>query len=388
MKRFIKAGLLLQVILLILLVLPVPAQAQQTLTIEMFWGEGCPHCAKAKPFLQEFTDSEPGINLVMYEVYNDQDNYIMMLDRVESRGISDFGVPLIFIGDEHVIGYGSDDTSGELIKSIAYNQLAKLSDDTTSYPDSHTDDETVSVPVLNEVNVRDVSLPLLAVVLGAVDGFNPCALWALLFLISLLINTEDKRKLLVLGSLFILTSGIVYFLFMTAWFNLFQFLGLIPIVRYAVGLVALLAAVYNLREWWRKRDGGCEKGDKAQRSGIFNKAKDIVASKNMLLAAGGIIVLAVSVNMIELMCSAGLPAIFTHVLSLNDLELWQYYGLMSLYILFFMVDDLIIFIVAVFTFEVVGISSKYSNWSRIIGGILMLIIGLLLIFKPEWLQFG
>ncbi|KXK26049.1 MAG: hypothetical protein TR69_WS6001001343 [candidate division WS6 bacterium OLB20] len=356
--------------------------ASDQVTLELYWGEGCPHCAKAKPFLEQLAESDERIDLVMFEVYRNPDNYGRMLERVNESGITDFGVPLVFIGDEYVIGYNSDETTGAYIRSIA---LGQLDSEPGSYPD---DEETVNVPLLNEVDPRSVSLPLLAVVLGIVDGFNPCALWALLFLISLLIGTEDRKKLILLGSLFILTSGVVYFLFMTAWFNLFVILGFIPLIRYLVGAAALGAAYYNLREWWNKRKGGCEKGDKAKRSRVFERAKRAVHSSNLLLAAAGIILLALSVNLIELMCSAGLPAIFTHVLSLNQLQVWEYYGLMMIYILFFMIDDLVIFLMAVFTFRIVGIDSKYGRLSRLIGGVLMALIGLLLIFRPEWLQFG
>ena len=92
--------------------------------------------------------------------------------------------------------------------------------------------------------------------------------------------------------------------------------------------------------------------------------------------------------MVELVCSAGLPAIYTQILSLSNLPTWQYYFYLGLYILIFMLDDLFVFFTAMFTLKAVGVESKYARYSHLIGGVLMLVIGLLLLFKPEWLMFG
>ena len=53
-----------------------------------------------------------------------------------------------------------------------------------------------------------------------------------------------------------------------------------------------------------------------------------------------------------------------------------------------MLDDIIVFMIAVITLKVTGISNKYQKYSHLIGGILMLIIGILMIVKPEWLMFN
>ena len=99
-------------------------------------------------------------------------------------------------------------------------------------------------------------------------------------------------------------------------------------------------------------------------------------------------ILAASVNLIELACSAGIPVIFTQLLAMNDLNNISYFIYILIYIICFMLDDLIIFIIAIKTMELTGISTKYSKYSHLIGGILMFIIGILLIVKPEWLMFN
>jgi len=212
-------------------------------------------------------------------------------------------------------------------------------------------------------------------------------MWTLLFLISLLLGMQDRRRMWILGSSFIITSALVYFLFLSAWLNLFLFLGVVTWVRWIIALVALGSGTYYLYDYCRNQSGCSVMGDE-KRQAVFNKLKEITQKKQFFLALGGIILLAIAVNLVELVCSAGLPAVYTQVLSLSNLASWQYYLYLALYILVFMLDDLFIFFTAMLTLKAVGIESKYSRLSHLIGGILMVIIGTLLLFKPSWLMFG
>jgi len=244
------------------------------------------------------------------------------------------------------------------------------------------------LPLLGEINAVSFSLPLLTIVMGALDGFNPCAMWTLLFLISLLLGMQDRKRMWILGVAFIFTSALVYFLFMSAWLNLILFLGLVVGVRIIIGGLALLGGGYNLKEFLFNRAGGCRVAGDEKRQKVFQKIKIIIGQHSFWLALGGIILLAFAINLVELICSAGLPAVYAQVLALNKLTSWQYYLYILLYILFFMLDALFVFFVAMITLQMTGITTKYTKYSRLIGGLLMLLIGLLLIFKPAWLMFG
>ena len=250
------------------------------------------------------------------------------------------------------------------------------------------DKSKITVPILGQLDTKTISLPLITIILGTLDGFNPCAMWTLLFLISLLLGMKDRRRMWVLGTTFIVASAAVYFLFMAAWLNLILFLGFIIWIRVLIGLVALGGGGWNLKKYFKDKDGGCEVTGDEKRRKTFDRLKEVTQQKNFWVAFIGIITLAFAVNLVEAICSAGLPAVFTQLLILNDLPTWQYYAYILLYIFFFMLDDLLIFIIAMVTLKMTGISTKYARWSNLIGGILMLLIGLLLLFKPEWLLFG
>jgi len=240
---------------------------------------------------------------------------------------------------------------------------------------------------LANIDLEKLSLPALTVVLGFLDGFNPCAMWVLLFLISLLLGMKDKKKMWILGLAFIISSAFVYFLFMFAWLNFFLFVGYIFWIRILIAGIALFGGYVSLKKFLSK-DSGCDVEGDEKRKSIFEKLGKITSNKSFWMALVGIITLSFAVNLVELVCSAGLPAVYSQVLALNNLSRIQYYLYLLLYILFFMLDDLLVFFIAMKTLQMTGITTKYVRWSRLIGGIMMVIIGLLLIFKPGILMFG
>ena len=221
------------------------------------------------------------------------------------------------------------------------------------------------------------------------DGFNPCAMWVLLFLISMLIGMKDKKRMWILGSTFLLISALIYLIFMMSWLNLANLLISVVWVRVIIAIVSLVGGIINLRGYIKHRKvSGCDVVDDKKRNRIITRIKKFTTEKNVWLAILGVIVLAISVNVVELACSAGLPVMFIEILSLNNLTAIEEIIYIVLYMLFFLLDDFVVFVIAMTTLSLTGVSPKYGNLSKLIGGILMLFIGLLLMFKPEWIMFN
>ena len=351
--------------------------AANQVDIYFFGGDGCPHCAKEEIFLDQLEEQYPTVSVHRFEVWHNSDNRELLKETAQKLGIEVSGVPFTVIGKRYFVGF-SEEITNKKIEEIVKNLLVEEINQTT-------DSDSL---VVSGIDISNLSLPALTIVLGGLDGFNPCAMWTLIFLITLLLGMEDRRRMWILGTTFIVASAAVYFIFMAAWLNLLLFIGLIVWVRIFIGLLALIGGGYNLREYFQNPAGTCKvsEGDRQQK--ISEKLKRVVKERNFLLALGGIILLAFAVNLVELFCSAGLPAVYTQVLALNNLATWQYYLYLLLYIFVFMLDDLIIFVVAMTALRITGLTSKYTRYSHLIGGILMLLIGLALIFKPEWLLFG
>ena len=251
-------------------------------------------------------------------------------------------------------------------------------------------EQKYEVPILGKIDAKEVSLPLLAIILGLVDGFNPCAMWILVFLISMLFGMKDRKKMWILGSTFILTSGLVYLLFMVSWLNLAVFLTSVKLIRLLIAIFSIIFGMYNIYRYIDSLDkeDGCDVTDKEDRKKIINKIKKITTNKKFILSIIGIMTLAVSVNILELLCSLGLPVIFTNILAINHLNILEYSIYIFIYILFFLIDDIIVFIIAMMSMKIKGISNKYTKYSHLIGGIIMLLLGILMALKPEWLMFN
>ena len=423
MKKILKFLIVFAVFLL----LPVSAKAdEKVINIHLFYGNGCPHCAAEEEFLSDYLKDRTDVKLYKYEIWYDSHNQELLSKVQKEMGTTNKnGVPFTVIGKKTIVGYADGVTDEQIKDAINYylnndyrdyageitgkvkkaevkediikdesktedkkeNKIEKA-DDTK---DSDQTDENVTVPVLGKINAKKVSLPILAVVLGFVDGFNPCAMWILIFLITMLFNMKDRKKMWILGLTFILTSGIVYLMFMLAWLNLATFISKIAFIRLLIAVIALVAGLINVYKYidsLKKKDEGCDVVDKKDRKKIMEKIISITHEKKFIIALLGIMVLAASVNIIELMCSIGIPLLFTQILAMNNLSTFNYMIYMFIYIFFFLIDDIVIFVISMVTLKVTGLSTKYTKYSHLVGGIIMLIIGLLLIIKPELLMFN
>lgn len=407
MKNIIKIILPIFLFIGLFSIIPTNAYATDNLNIYLFWGNGCPHCAKEKAYFAEILPDYPNVKFNTYEIYGSQENVNLMQKTADRLNVNASGVPFLIIGDKEFVGYAEGTTDKEIKDRLQYctenscpdsvagivsssTKDASSTEQTQPKLDTNKAEKIIDLPFLGKINALNFSLPLLAIIIGTLDGFNPCAMWTLMFLISLLLGMKSQRRMWALGGTFIIASAVVYFLFMAAWLQLILFLGFIIWIRTIIGLLAIAGGGYNLFDYFKNRnkDSGCKVVGSEKRQLVFAKMRTIAHQNSLWLALGGIVLLAFAVNLVELVCSAGFPAIFTQVLSLSNLPSWQYYAYIILYIFFFMLDDIIIFAVAMFTLKVTGISTKYSNLSKAIGGILMLIIGLLLIFEPELLMFS
>ncbi|MDH5781754.1 MAG: hypothetical protein OEZ07_04210, partial [Dehalococcoidia bacterium] len=242
--------------------------------------------------------------------------------------------------------------------------------------------DEVILPIVGKIRLSNYSLPGLAVILGLVDGFNPCAMWVLAYLISLIMTLKDKRKIWLLVGSFVFASGVLYFLFMTAWLNAFLLIGYFRPVTIVIGLAALGAGILNVREFIRTKGAiVCEVGDEESRKKTMRRMEKVVFAPLTLATIAGIIALAFAVNLIEFACSAVIPATFIRVLSLSHLSTLRYYAYILLYDLFFMLDDLIIFGSAAFAMTST-LGDRYAKYCKPFGGTILLILGALLLGCP------
>ena len=381
---------------------------ENTVNIYFFHSYTCPHCKSESKLLEELEKTYDNINIYKYEI--SEDNNTELLSQVgELFNTKITGVPFTVIGEKYYIGYSEENTKktfisiieyyskykyndvvGELIKSNDYKYNNDISLPTEGIEQDITLEEfsnnfgeyTFKLPIIGEVNTKNLTLPLTTIVIGLVDGFNPCAMWILIFLITMLIGMKDRKKMFILGFSFLLTSGLVYFLIMLLWLDVSKLLISVTYVRIIIGLVAIVIGLINFIKGLKK-EKGCTVVEDKKRNKIITKIKTFTTEKSLLLSLLGVITLAISVNIIELACSAGLPLIYTEILSLANVTKSEEILYLLIYIFFFLIDDIIVFTIAMFTLKITGVSNKYSKVSKIIGGVILFIMGILLIFFPN-----
>lgn len=382
----------------ILLLLPISISAKEKVDLYLFHSETCSHCQAEIKFLEELEKEYDNLEVHLYETNNSKKNTELMIKIKEKLDIKSPNVPFTVIGNYYYIGYSEGIKEGikELVDKYSEEKQTNVIKpilENKEVPDIEIlngEIKTINVFGIN-INPAKLSLPILSILLGAIDGFNPCAMWILIFLISMLFNMKDRKKMWCLGIIFLFTSAFVYLLFMFTWLGITTtLLTKVTWFRIIIALIALIGAYINLKSFYNsiKNGSGCEVVDDKKRKKIFDKIRKITNEKKFILSVLGIMLLAASVNVIELACSAGIPVLFTNVLALNNLTPTQTSIYIFIYILFFLLDDIVVFVIAMLTLNIKAISTKYTKYSHLIGGILMLLIGLLMLFKPSWLMFN
>jgi len=246
----------------------------------------------------------------------------------------------------------------------------------------------IDVPILGKIDAKMVSLPSFTFIIGLLDGINPCAMWVLMFLLTLLVNAKSRKKLIMVGTVFVVSSAVVYFLFMTAWLNIFTFMGVSQYITIALGILALLMGLINIKEFFFFKKGVSLMIPEKAKPKLFEKMRKIMNNSSFAVSLFGTIALAFFVNLIELGCTIGLPAIYTRVLSVQQISTSVKYFYMALYNAYYVIPLAVIVALFVFTMGKYRFEEKHAKVLKLISGILMITLGAILVFKPDLLVFA
>ncbi|MBU5638417.1 hypothetical protein KOM00_16955 [Geomonas sp. Red69] len=370
------------VLLLVLFCVPCdcrPAGASSGATLYYFWGEGCPHCAQAKPFLQELQRKHPELKVETREVLKHRENIPLLMRMAKERGREATGVPVFIIGPHYFSGF-SEQTPAQL-----ENAVRESLQHPSRPPLPPRVAERVTVPVVGELDPRQ-SLPVFTFVIAALDSFNPCAFFVLFFLLSLLIHARSRRRMLLIGGVFVFVSGVLYFLFLAAWLNLFLVAGTLPAVTTAAGVLALLIGLINVKDFFLFRQGVTLSIPEGKKPRLFARMRLLLKVESLPSLLAGTGVLAVAANSYELLCTAGFPMVFTRALTLHRLTATGYYSYLALYCLVYVVP--LAAIVLLFTVTLGG--RKLSEWQgrvlKLVSGLMMLGLAGVLLVRPALLS--
>ncbi len=367
--------------LLILLLLspPVTAESVQASAhddvLEVFVRDGCPHCAKAKAYLTQLASERPWLKIIYRPVDHDTDARNDLMQHALKAGVWPPGVPTFRFKDQILVGFDHADHMGLL--------LADLIDQTAHHQE--TKPNHVETTLFGTLSVTNLGLPLFTLAIGLLDGFNPCAMWVLLFLLSMLIHLQNRQKMALIAGTFVVVSGMVYYAFMAAWLNVFLLIGLSAAMRWTLGGLALAIGGLNVKDFVAWKRGFSLSIPDSAKPGVYARARAILATEKTLPALTAVATLAVMVNFIELLCTAGFPAIYTAILTQQDLSPIAYHAYLGLYILGYIADDALMVGIAVMALSSHKLTERTGRLLKLISGLVMLTLGVVLLLFPKWL---
>lgn len=355
-------------------------EAQEDLsckTIEVFSRQGCPHCKAAYVTLDDLSVLYPQLTVIKRDIQQSEENFERFVNLNKSHKIDKPGVPSFYMCGNFWLGFDPVFTPQQI---MIYSGLR-----TTKHLEDNTGANSVRLPILGKITAQQYGLPIFTIVTGLLDGFNPCAIWVLMFLLSMLVNVKSRKRMIIIAGTFVLVSGVVYFAFMAAWLNLFLIIGISRNVQILIAAVAIAVGSINLKDYFAFKKGLTLGIPEASKSGLYQKIRNIVQAENMTAALLGVIVVAISVNLLELICTAGLPAIYTQVLTLQQMQPMGYYAYLLLYNLAYIFDDALMVSVVVLTLHKYKVSEQQGRRLKLISGIFIIALGLMLLLMPEYL---
>lgn len=370
--------------LLFLLAFPAAAQPDD---IEVFVREGCPHCAEAKAFLAALQHEQPRLRIDTRDVEREPAALERLQQLAAQQGTA-ARVPAFVVGGQLLIGY-SEGITGKLIRdTLAHAQpaLPQAAAASCEAADSNVcsfeppPPETFTLQFLGRtLSLDEIGLPLFTVAMGLLDGFNPCSMWVLILMISLLAPLNDRPRMLAIAGTFVAVQGIAYFLFMAAWLNVFLLIGLSRASEIVIAALALIAGAINLKDFWRFGQGISLSIPAAAKPGIYTRMRRVLHADNLAAALLGTVLLGVLVQIVELMCTSGFPALFTRILTLRQPDELGYYAYLLLYVAAYMFDDVVILTIGVVTLSQHRLQEREGRWLKLLSGVVMVGLGIYLL---------
>jgi glutaredoxin len=366
-------------------------QATQA-TLEVFVREGCPHCAKAEQFLAVLAREQPGLRIVIRDVLKEPAALQRLQVIASEQKVGTARVPAFFAGGQLIFGYSEEVATDRLVRSALQGQRLQASapaDDSQSCAaqDASTCKAEVTPPAPSPfeitalgytVSLDDVGLPAFTIAMGLLDGLNPCSMWVLILMISLLATLNDRKRMLAVAGTFVLVEGVAYFVFMAAWLNLFLLIGLSRASQLVIAGIAVVAGLINMKDFFVPGVGPSLSISDKSKPGIYQRMRAILQARSLGAAIVGVIVLGLLVQVVEFLCTSGFPALFTRILTLRQLDTASYYGYLLLYNAAYMFDDVVVLAIGVTTLSNRRLQEKEGRWLKLISGVVMVALGIYL----------
>ena len=363
---------------------------QPVIHLYFFWSKKCPHCLKARPDIMEMDKEYPWLKLHSLELVDHPENIRTYVSMAAMFGNDARSVPAFMFCGNLVSGYENKASTGRLLTSylMACYQFAKENnpDNTVAFVFDQNESPSVDIPFLGSITADDYSLSVLTVFIAGMDAFNPCAFFVLLFLLSMMVHGRSRARMALIGGIFVFFSGLIYFLFMTAWLNLFLYLGELRFITLTAGALAILIALINIKDYFWFKKGFSLTIPDHQKPGLIDRVRNLLRLESISTVIVATVVLAIVANSYELLCTAGFPMVYTRILTLKALSVESYYFYLLMYNLIYILPLLLIVIVFTIKLGSRKLSEREGMVLKLLSGVMMLMLGLILVVSPQWLN--
>ena len=368
------------------------ANGQPEVQLYFFWSLTCPHCAEAHPHIEALPEARPWVKLHSLELSRHPENVRQYQVMAQQLGEDAASVPaLLFCGEMHV-GWDEDATTGAQIRQRLDDCRARAqsggwgSGTGNAMAAQAPPIEPIHLPLIGAVDPASLSLPALTLVLAGLDAFNPCAFFVLLFLLSMMAHQKSRRRMLLIGGIFVLVSGLMYFAFMAAWLNIFQLFGHLAWVTLAAGALAVFVGAVNVKDFFRFEQGLTLSIPESKKPDLFRRSRAILNADSLPAMLAATLFLAVAANLYELLCTAGFPMVYTRLLTLADLTPGARYGYLAAYNLIYVLPLALIVGLFARSLGARKLTEREGRLLKLMSGVMMLELGALLLFAPDYIS--
>ena len=374
------------------LLLTIPIAAEEPLNIYVFASVDCPHCEAQKPFLEGLAADNDRVDLHVFEVRRTDRHHESFRRMAGAHGVEAGSVPTIFAGGQAWIG-DSPSIRREITGWVEHCLESADCPDSASLeaPLPVTADRArssaIDIPLVGTIDLGVQSLLFSTALIAFVDGFNPCSLWVLTILLALVIHSGSRLRVLIIGLTFLITTALIYGLFISGMFGVLGYVLYLQWVYWLVAGFALLFALVNIKDYFWYKRGLSFTIDDRHKPGMFRKMRGLLAEGRSIPALVlATVVMAAGIALIELPCTAGFPVVWSSLVAAQDVT-WSYFALLlGIYLLIYLGIELVIFLTALITFRIDRFEERHGRLLKLVGGMIMLALAGVLLIRPELMQ--
>lgn len=362
---------------------PAASGTGDEVELVLFWGDGCPHCAAEKEWLEGVLDEYPGLTVSEYEVWYDEGNRQKFVEAGERLGFEPAGVPTTIIDDRVWVGF-NDQTADEIETTIELLDAGGTASGPTTTGSSSN--ARIDVPLVGDVGLEDKSLVVSTLIIGFVDGVNPCSLWVISVLLAIVVRTGSRGRVVAIGTTFLVVTAGMYAIYMAGIYSAMTVMAHLGVIQAVVAGVALLFGAVSVKDYFAFKKGLSFTIKDSAKPGVYKRMRAASGHRNIFAALGATVVLAIGVSLLETPCTAGFPVLWTGMLADAGVGGAEAAGLFGLYMTPFLLDELVVFALAVLTMRATKMQEKHGQLLKLVAGTTMLALGVVMLVRPETME--